>query len=233
MHPAFSSWRVWVPIGSIALALVGTLLFWHPMDNAEILDIGRRPVPHAVEGPGLCPWRDPAGDQKRFFPSADGIQEETLVVTRQRDAIAARLGHPLAPSENALRIYRILRGLTPLGEVVTQSVRGESGVIELALAVNSEGKVVGVRLQRLRERPPVAGALRSSRFLGGFEGKSAASLWRLGQDIPDVPAAARPTAQALLNEARSLLIVMAVAADTADRAARLPGSAERKEAVNR
>jgi hypothetical protein len=68
-----------------------------------------------------------------------------------------------------------------------------------------------MRLQRLREPESVASVLQNSDWQHSFEGKSAASVWQIGRDLPDVPVEARTSAQALAEGARSLLILLAAA----------------------
>ena len=39
------------------------------------------------EGPAMCPWREPAEDQKRFFPGSTESRTETLVLSSKRAEI--------------------------------------------------------------------------------------------------------------------------------------------------
>jgi hypothetical protein len=101
---------------------------------------------------------------------------------------------------------------------VTRRVRGESGVIELVLAVGTDGKVVGARLQRQREPEEVVKALRSDAFIGAFPGKTARSDWQLGKEFAPVPEAARTSAAALLDGARTALILLDIGSSPPVRA---------------
>jgi hypothetical protein len=161
-------------------------------------------------GVGLCPWREPETDLKRFFPTATGHRDETLVLSRHRAEIASRLGHPTTGEDNALQIHRVFRGPESLGAIVTRRVRGESGVIELVLAVDDAGNVLGAKLQRLREPDDVARQLQSDAFLGAFRGKTARSDWQLGKAFPSVSAAARSSAAALLDGTHTVLVLLDV-----------------------
>jgi hypothetical protein len=93
---------------------------------------------------------------------------------------------------------------------VTRRVRGESGVIELVLAVDDAGNVLGAKLQRLREPDDVARQLQSDAFLGAFRGKTARSDWQLGKAFPSVSAAARSSAAALLDGTHTVLVLLDV-----------------------
>jgi hypothetical protein len=165
---------------------------------------------------GLCPWRNPDADLKQFFPTATVNQEESLILSRYRQEIAKRLGRVPTGEENLMRIYRIQQGKKTLGTILPRRIRGESGVIELVLAVDTEGIVLGAKLQRLREPDDVAKTLRAPTFLGAFHGKTARSEWKLGKDFAPVSEAAHPSARALLDGARTALILL----DTGDKAAR-------------
>lgn len=142
------------------------------------------------------------------------MREETLILSGKRLEVARRLGRQSSAEDNALKVYRILNADHIVGSVVARRVRGESGVIELLLAVGADGNVVGARLQRLREPDAVASRLQSTAWLGRFVGKSGASLWRSGTDFPEVSAAAQPSAEAVLDAARTLLVLLAVADST-------------------
>lgn len=159
----------------------------------------------------LCPWRDPAADLKRFFPNADHYETETRILSALRLELQQRLGRPPTADENALHLYRIRSGQTLLGSVLTRRVKGTHGAIELVLAVDTNGQVKGLGLQRLREPDSIRSALDKPEWLGALVGERLDSPWRLGQDVPDVPAEARPSAQAIVDGARSTLILLAVA----------------------
>lgn len=158
---------------------------------------------------GLCPWRTPDADLKQFFPTATSHEEEALVLSRYRQEIAKRLGRTPTGDENLLRVFRIKQGATNLGVIVPRRIRGDSGVIELVLAVDTQGKVIGAKIQRLREPEDVTQVLRSSKILGAFGGKTADSAWKLGQDFAQVPQSAERSASALLDGTRTALILLA------------------------
>ena len=100
-----------------------------------------------------------------------------------------------------------------MGGVLTRRVKGEFGAIEIVLAVKNDGRLAGVKLQRIREPESVAKAF-SEAWLRSFRGKSSESNWRLGQDVPAVSDAAKVSALAILEGVRSQLILLAVALST-------------------
>jgi hypothetical protein len=68
-----------------------------------------------------------------------------------------------------------------------------------------------VRLQRQREPLVVASALDRPAWRAAFAGKTADSRWRVGDDLPAVPTAARRSAQAIADGARIALILLRAA----------------------
>src|SRR4051812_18306609 len=120
---------------------------------------------------GLCPWRDQDQDRRRFFPASVSSRDETLILSRQRVELQKRLGRMPGADDNALIVHRILGAGSSSGVVVTRRVRGECGLIELVLAADPQGRVLGARIQRQREPETTARALQSPAWLDAFRGK--------------------------------------------------------------
>lgn len=182
--------------------------------DVPTLDIGKDfPARNARdEEAGLCPWRNPDADRKHFFAAATYTREETLILTRQRSLIARQLGRQPTGQENALQVHRCLwrdaAGEHLAGTILTRCVSGESGLIELVLAVDKLGIVRGARIQRLREPNGVARELQSSQFMNAFCGKSFASNWKADRDFAAVSAPSQFSAAALVDSARTALILL-------------------------
>lgn len=164
---------------------------------------------------GLCPWRDPERDLKQFFPHATGYRDEMLILSRNRGELEKRLGRAPTGEETAFKLHRILEGERPVGTILTRRMRGESGVLELVLAVDNNRRVVGAKVQRLREPDDVASALRSPSWLRAWHGKTAQDTWQSGKDVPSVPAIAEPSARALLEGAHTALLLLDVGVNAA------------------
>jgi hypothetical protein len=195
-----------------ALALLPLLLvggIWHLSSGSSgtVLTHPGSAGGHVEPAP-LCPWREPERDLRRFFPGATGTRSELRILSHLRLALLPELGRPLTADEFLLRPVRVLRGSERLGTVLVRRVKGEYGAIELVLAVTPDGRVRGVRLQRQREPETIAAALTSPRWLGAFQGKSAAAPLRIGADLPAVPPQALPSARAMAEGVRSLLILL-------------------------
>jgi hypothetical protein len=163
------------------------------------------------EAAPLCPWREPEADLRRFFPGATQYRAETSILSGMRVDLARRLGRPVLPEENALRIYRVLSEGVVVGMVLLRRVKGEHGAIEIVTAVDPQGQVRGVRMQRLREPPLVSETLESAAWLRSLQGQTASSRWQLGSGIDDVPPPARKSAQAILDAVRSLMVLLEAA----------------------
>jgi hypothetical protein len=148
---------------------------------------------------------------KAFFPTADHYTVETRILSGLRTELAQRLGRSPTGDENALHLYRILREKAVLGTIATRRVKGEYGAIEIVLAMDPAALICGLRLQRMREPEAIACVLNDAGWQRSFAGKSADNTWQIGSDIPDVPEAARLSAQAVVDGAKSLLILLSAA----------------------
>lgn len=159
----------------------------------------------------MCPWRDPNGDLRRFFPGATTYRQDTLILSPLRLPILKRLGPGARLDSNALYAYRALKGGAAVGAVLIRRVAAEFGAVEVVVGVGLDRRVVGVRLQRHREPPAVAAAIASPAWLGAFRGKGPGDAFRIGGDLPAVPPEARRSAEAVAGAVRSLLIEYDVA----------------------
>lgn len=166
-----------------------------------------RPVVTAP--PAMCAWRNPSSDMAAFFPGADSYHTRLMVLSGLRVPIRQRLG--VYPDADVLYAYTVFRRGARCGEVLTHRVAGEYGAMEVVVGVDAQGRVTGMRLQRLREPDAVARALTAPAWDGAFRGKTAGDAWRLGQDIPDVPPPARVSAGKVVDAVRALLIEYDVA----------------------
>jgi hypothetical protein len=194
-----------------ALAFLGLLVgrWASPPDDPALF---HSHASHAQREPApLCPWRESERDLRRFFPGATATREELRIMSHLRIALIQNLGRPLTAEELLLRGFRVMRRSQPLGTVLVRPVKGEFGAIELVLAVEPEGRVRGLRLQRQREPAPIVAELTASRWLGAFRGKTADSPLRIGQDLPQVSRQARISAAAVAEGVRSLLILLRAA----------------------
>lgn len=172
--------------------------------------------------PAMCPWREPERDLHAFFPLAREYRQETLVLSPLRLEIQRRLGPGVPLESNSLYVYRVNDGRRLNGAFLIRRAAGEFGAIETVVAVGPARRIIGIRLQRHREPPPVAAFLESPAFLNAFRGKSAKSAFRLGDDLPAAPPVAKRSAESVAGAVRSLLIEYDAAMEA--RGHRLSGS---------
>ncbi len=196
------------------LAAIGTFYYLKFNKGSEAV-IPQMDVPtvvkvHTEESAGLCPWRDPEADRRRFFPESTSTRDETLILSHEHAAIQKKLGRSPSGEDNAIQIHRMYLREKPLGVVITRRIRGESGVIELVLAVNSNGEILGARLQRLREPIETSAFLNSAQFIGAFRGKTVDSSWVPGKEHSNIPASALTSASAILDGAHTALVLLEV-----------------------
>lgn len=196
----------WILPGAGALALILAVVSWRSGSSPTepVFDPQVRPPPAAP----LCPWREPESDLQSFFPDATRHEVETRILSGRRVELAERLGRAPTGDENTLHVWRIHRGNVVVGWVLTRRVKGEHGAVELVVAVDREERIRGLRLQRLREPESIARALQNPEWLRSFEGKRAGHAWKLGSDVPEVPAEARASAAAVVEGVRSLLVLL-------------------------
>lgn len=200
--------------GASALVLLLAIASWQIIESSRPTEIPFDARTKPIQAAPPCPWREPDGDLRQFFPEATRFSKETRILSGLRTELAERLGRTPTAEENVLYLYRIFRDQLPVGAIATRRLKGEHGAIEIVLAVADNGQVRGLRLQRMREPEAIATEIERTEWLNAFRGKSAQDEWRLGGDVPDVPANARNSAQSVVDAVRSLLILMEVASNS-------------------
>jgi hypothetical protein len=136
---------------------------------------------------------------------------EARILSGMMVPIQKRLGRTMTVDENPLRIFRVNHEGRSSGSVLLSRMKGEHGGIELVIGVDQQGAVRGVLIQSQREPGPVAQVITNANFLASFSGRNSSSPLRLGEDLPNVAAEARASAQAIADGVRSQLIVLSFA----------------------
>ena len=172
-----------------------------------------------IEVAPLCPWRHPSGDCAAWFPGADRSEAELQILSALRAEIPRVLGRDPTPEDHARYVHRVLVKDRCVGEVVIRRVRGESGSLEVVVALSPDGTLVAVRLQRAREPAHVLAAVEGP-WLASFRGLRNGAALKPGVDLPVVPAPSIPTAEAIAGAVRAVLATRELAADP--RALRRP-----------
>lgn len=198
---------VYLAAGACILA---SAFIWSWVSRNSEEDQVYEPALRAIDPDPPCPWRDPEGDLRTFFPGATRHQRVTKVLSDQRLLLQEQLGHPADSQDLSFAAEQVFREDELLGMLVTRRVKGEHGAIEFVLAIDSSQKVRALRFQRLREPKPVADALQDPAWLSRFAGRTSSSTWQMGSDIPNLPPDARRSAEAVLAGVRSSLVLLAV-----------------------
>jgi len=196
-------WKLLLPVAAL-VAAAGFVLVTrlHPQEQLQLVDA--KPVVESASP--MVPWREPAHDMQAFFPGKSEYATDVVILSRLRVPILKRLGNGARLDANALYLYRITQTGKPVGTVLIRRAPGEHGVIEVVVAVNIEGRIVGVHVQRQREPGPVADTITSSEWLTAFMSKTASSEFKIGRDLPTVKPEAIPSATAMAGAVRALLI---------------------------
>jgi hypothetical protein len=188
----------------VVLAVAGAVAMnaLTPTVKLETMDV--KPV--QIEQTGMCPWRNPKADMAAFFPGATTYRTAFLVLSDHSLEVAHRIGHPTTIQTNGLYMYPVLSGSTELGRVLVQRFAAPHGAMEAVVGVAPDGKIAGVRVQRLREPGDVTQAVTSTQWLGAFRGLTVDSPFQIGNDLPQLPVRARETAAAFADAVRVLMI---------------------------
>lgn len=199
---SYPRWLTVFAAGAVITALGGIVYLLQP-DAPAVATVDLPLVDSG--GPPMCPWREPKRDLQRFFPSATDYRTDTLALSSIRQPILDRLGPGGRIESNSLYAHRALQNGKTVGSVLVRRAPGPHGAVEMVMAVDLTGKVVGVHLQRHREPPAVAQFLLSPSFLERFRGITAESDPRtVHADLGD--ANKREAAQAITGMLRTMLI---------------------------
>lgn len=131
----------------------------------------------------VCVWRDPERTMTRLFPKARDYETiDKKISTEQRARIEKQIGKPLDPGEREGWIYYTIRDENgePLGYILTDAEKGEYGVIEMVMGITTDGKIIGVYIQRARERDK---EFKSKEFLDQFVEKTKGEPIQIGKNI--------------------------------------------------
>jgi len=124
--------------------------------------------------------------QKVCFPQADRFEAQTVRPTpEEARAIEQKSGVKVREREN--RIWLARKGTNLLGVFVLDHVFGKHDVIDYAVAVSPEGKVLQVEILEYREH--YGGEIRAAKWLEQFKGKSASAKLKLNDDIYNISGA--------------------------------------------
>lgn len=131
----------------------------------------------------VCVWRDPERTMTKIFPEANDYETiDQKISTEKLKRIENRLAKSLDAGERTNWVYYKIRGSKTdvLGYILTDAEKGEYGVIEIVMGINTDGKIIGLYIQRSRERDT---EFKSKDFLNQFIGRTKDDLIQIGRDI--------------------------------------------------
>jgi hypothetical protein len=155
----------------------------------------------------LCVWRNPDTDIKDFF--GGGTYRTVLAqVGSKKGAIEQAIGTKLDADETELKFWPVIQNGKRVGTVASHLGKGDYGAVEVIVAIvdpaNAPAKIKAVRIQRDRER--YREALRSSTFLSQFNGKTAQSTLKVGQDIQPAHPKAMTASKVVTLSVKKMLV---------------------------
>jgi hypothetical protein len=154
----------------------------------------------------LCVWVNPDRDIRNFFPGADSYSTDVKKCSSEQGiAVEKRIGSKLDPDESEFKFYRVKKQGRVVGTVLSHQTRGKYGAVQTVIAISSDGKVIGVYVQRHRE--PIN--LNQESFLSQFKGKTPYDPVTVGNDIQAI-AGYDQSCQAVAFSVKKILVVFDV-----------------------
>lgn len=217
MKSGLSRNKWWIASAALITVAIAVQFVTARRYEAEIVTL---PVRQAAKAAQMCPWRNPNRDRRILFPHATRHEAHIAILTHQLAQLKAQLGHWPTADENPLYVYRVFNGTKPVGSIAARRVKGQYGALEIVVGTDTQGIVRGVLIQRLREPAEIEDALLKRGWLDTFRGDTIQSDWSLERRLADVSLSARPSAQAIVEGVRSLLILLNAAAQTTPTSSR-------------
>ncbi len=115
----------------------------------------------------------------RIFPAARDYRTVTMPIgAARRAAIEKAIGFPLLPGQREQFQYFTMTGEAgrPIGTIIAATQKGQYGAVEFVFGLDGAGAIVGIYVQRARERDQT---FKERSFLDQFLGMKAADAGRL------------------------------------------------------
>ena len=124
--------------------------------------------------------------QKICFPNADTFQAQQLRLSAdQSKTIEQKSGGKVRKTEIHFSIAQ--KDSNTIGVLMVDQVVGKHELIDYAVAISPEGKVLQVEILEYREH--YGGEIRNAKWREQFKGKTAASKLKLNEDIYNISGA--------------------------------------------
>ena len=158
----------------------------------------------------VCVWRDPERTMQKLFPAARDyktitVKFDPVTVRTLEQAFGGPFEEASAGEFNFYDIMGVVQGKPEkLGTLMALAGRGEYGVIEVVIGVDTGGKIIGAYIQRSRER--ATRALQSAAFLSQFNGKTNADTLVVGTGLKPAGADAEAASRIVALVIRKMLV---------------------------
>ena len=124
--------------------------------------------------------------QKICFPNADKIEAQQLRLSAdQSKTIEQKAGVKVRKAEIRFSVAR--KDANTIGVLMVDQVVGKHELIDYAVAISPQGKVLQVEILEYREH--YGGEIRNPKWRDQFKGKSATSKMKLNEDIYNISGA--------------------------------------------
>ena len=137
-----------------------------------------------------CTLNDPDRDIQKLFPQSTGYKTDFITIQERggeklKKEVEAKLGDTFDPVYESLDVpysyYTVLKGKDVVGYVHGVNQKGLYGTIQIILATDPTGKIIGYYYQRISS--PKADKFRAKSFTDQFIGLTLADFYK--SDDPD------------------------------------------------
>lgn len=123
---------------------------------------------------------------KAMFPDATAFVAQPVTLTEeQRKALSAQAGTRITPAQ--WNVFAAKSGDVLLGYFITDAVIGKFQLINYAVGFGADGAIRDVEILSYREEH--GGEIRTRAWRSQFEGKTASTSLRIGEDIQGISGA--------------------------------------------
>ena len=147
-----------------------------------------------------CTLNDPDRDIQKLFPNSTGYKTDFITIQdrggeKLKKEVEEKLGDTFDPLYESLDVpysyYTVLKGKDTIGYVHGVNQKGIYGTIQIILATDPDGKIIGFYYQKISS--PEAGKFRGKSFTDQFNGLTLADFYQSGDPNGKVAAIKDPT----------------------------------------
>ena len=147
-----------------------------------------------------CTLNDPDRDIQKLFPQSTGYKTDFITIQERggnklKEEVEKKLGDTFDPVYESLDVpysyYTVLKGKDVIGYVHGVNQKGLYGTIQIILATDPDGKIIGFYYQRISS--PEAEKFRDKAFTDQFIGLTLADFYKSDDPAGRVAAIKDPT----------------------------------------